>query len=502
MFNNNLLRKDRLVMGIFFIVISTIFVFVCSTTTSPFLGTPVSGDSAMFQIIGKYWSKGKMPYIGLWDSKGPFIFFINALGYSIINSSLGVLLIQIINLTVIEIFIYKIYRIEFSKQKSFFLLIISLITLIYPYEGGNLTEEYVLSFITISFFLLFKWCDSVKLDKVDHNPKWSFFYGACFSLCFLTRITNAIGVCIGIGIVFIYLVIKRRWKNIIYNTCYFILGFMIFTLPFILYFYLNGILEEMLYGTIFYNIDYAGVTNFRIGPTSIKGFIVYLNTYGLCLVGIIILITNKKERISGIMWTIIGGVTHIWLLKCLEYSHYIMISLPYFCISIVELHRIYINQRHLFVKRIIGIMIIYFIFIGLVGGTKGLKTALTSYYNYYTMSVKESQEAIDVMVDMYNKIPNNEKKSFVAYNCESGLYLKLDVCPYYRFFTLQDWAASRSETLPPKIQNTFMNGNVEWILVSDYGYVGIQKILDERYKCIGEREVLNSTYKLKLYHLK
>jgi len=35
----------------------------------------------MFQIIGKAWTEGITPYVGVFDHKGPFIFFVNALGY-------------------------------------------------------------------------------------------------------------------------------------------------------------------------------------------------------------------------------------------------------------------------------------------------------------------------------------------------------------------------------------------------------------------------------------
>ena len=73
------------------------YILIFSTTTSPFWGEPFAGDSAMFQTIGKYWAKGHLPYVSLWDSKGPIIFFINAIGYFLTDSNLGVFFYRLLD---------------------------------------------------------------------------------------------------------------------------------------------------------------------------------------------------------------------------------------------------------------------------------------------------------------------------------------------------------------------------------------------------------------------
>ena len=51
-----------------------IFVFYASATTSPFIDFKRI-DSYMFLIMGRGWSKGLIPYVDLFDQKGPAIFF-------------------------------------------------------------------------------------------------------------------------------------------------------------------------------------------------------------------------------------------------------------------------------------------------------------------------------------------------------------------------------------------------------------------------------------------
>ena len=128
------------------------FVTFFSYTTSPlYPGIGDCPDSAMFQIIGRYWSQGDIPYQTLWDLKGPYIFLINALGYAMTGTRTGVFLIQVVSLTLTLFFTYKTLRLTFRPHVALLWCIASLLPLSYIYEGGNLTEEYLLPFLSLSF---------------------------------------------------------------------------------------------------------------------------------------------------------------------------------------------------------------------------------------------------------------------------------------------------------------------------------------------------------------
>ena len=102
-------------------------------------------------------------------------------------------------------------------------------------------------------------------------------------------------------------------------------------------------------------------------------------------------------------------------------------------------------------------------------------------------------------IDLLSEVPADELNSFIAYNTNPGIYLQLDIKPYYRFFTMQDWAASRSESLKAMLLETFSTGNAKWILVEgNPDDTLINDILDDRYVCVSEREkpFVNSMYYL------
>ena len=63
----------------------------------------------MFQTIGKYWAQGDLPYVELFDHKGPMIFLINAAGYYLAGK-IGVFFLQILNVALSEAIAFHILK--------------------------------------------------------------------------------------------------------------------------------------------------------------------------------------------------------------------------------------------------------------------------------------------------------------------------------------------------------------------------------------------------------
>ena len=75
-------RYKPVLYDVLLFLVAIFFVTIFSYTTSPLYTTlGDTPDSPIFQIIGKYWVQGYVPYQDLWDLKGPYIFLVNAVGY-------------------------------------------------------------------------------------------------------------------------------------------------------------------------------------------------------------------------------------------------------------------------------------------------------------------------------------------------------------------------------------------------------------------------------------
>lgn len=159
-------RKSKLLKEIFFeqcdsprqtislhialILISVAFISIYSTTTS-FLYPYVGGDSAVFQVLGKYWLEGFLPYKDLFDHKGPLLFFINAIGWTI-HPREGIMISQIIFMYLSLLLIWRMLDLYFDSLRLKILCFsLPLIYFISRYVGNN-ASEYSVVFVSAAAY--------------------------------------------------------------------------------------------------------------------------------------------------------------------------------------------------------------------------------------------------------------------------------------------------------------------------------------------------------------
>ena len=184
--------KKKIGIALFWLVIAAGFVFLFSYSTSPLYPTYYGNDSAQFQTIGKCWLKGAIPYRDLFDHKGPWIFFINMLGYLLTGTKYGIFLIQIVCMWISLYFLYKTAK--YGLHRTGYALgtvLVSMFFLFLNYGEANLTEEYCLPFICASAYYIYVYFNE---EYHQHSPRAAFLYGMAFCVCFYTRVTNCAAV--------------------------------------------------------------------------------------------------------------------------------------------------------------------------------------------------------------------------------------------------------------------------------------------------------------------
>ena len=161
-----------------------------SVSTSP-MYSDYCTDSAMFQTIGKYWAEGYLPYVYLFDHKGPLIFFIDALGYAA-GGKYWLFAMQIIFFAGAEYAAYRLIRCRLSRTASLVLALLLPFFIMPVWQEGNTIEEY---------------------GEYAHPPRYAFIYGLFFAFSFLTRPSNALPVCVAAVFIAVVLVIKGRERE-------------------------------------------------------------------------------------------------------------------------------------------------------------------------------------------------------------------------------------------------------------------------------------------------
>ena len=479
--------KKRLFNIGFCFVISFIIVALYSTSTSFLYTEPSAGDSAIFMTIGKYWAEGFVPYVDFWDSKGPMIFFVNALGFALVHSKYGIFIIQLLSLSIAVYYIFRLYRTTFNQLWSLCLTTLSIFSIGMIYDGGNTAEEYLLPFLTYSFYSLYRY--GLKYEQTGdsfHPVRWAFVYGIVTSFSLMTRLTNAVGICVAVAFISVVLLSRRKWKNLLLNGIAFILGFLLLLLPFVIYFSSKNALEEMWYGTLFYNIDYAERSGFTItGLRGVLGFLLrFVNSY-LLFIASLFLLFLKKDKVNTLLWLFVSGVTLAWFFKSNGFGHYVLIALPYPCIAIVMLKRQFTACND-YVRRVI-----LYSFIGsysiLVFGGCIYSTWL--FDNLYRTNIN-LMDCRKILHDL----PTDYKQSFLAYNCPPDLYIYTDTRPYCRFFTIQDWAVKCSSTLLPRVRATLSENTPTWFMLKGNPSYVIEGFLQNNY------DIYKESGRYTLYH--
>lgn len=476
-----IMEKSRSMQIFILLLISFIFVTVFSYSTSPLYGNICDNpDPAIFQIIGKYWAEGILPYRDLWDLKGPYIFWVNAIGYYLFDSYIGVYIIQIINLWFILIITFLTYRLYFQTIYALLLCLLSLFSLSYSYQCGNLCEEYLLLFLSISFYFLLKYIKKVEIqNNYYHCPYVAIIYGIVLGLSLMSRLTNALSVCGAVAVVSIILIIHQCYDNLFKNFLFFFIGFAISSFPFIVYFYLNDALDLLWNGILFYPLQYASNSTKDMSDVGIHFFLLsFGNSILLLFISVIAIYRQHQFYFRYIIWFLASLLPFIWFCQGNGFGHYGMTVFPLFTISLIEMKRLRMKKLFIF--------IVFLVFIGFLSKLR-FAFHMRNYQNSSVIAYKE------FLKDVHNINYN----SFVTYNCDPNFYIAENIKPAVSFFSLQDFAIKRNENLREEIVKAFTEKHPQWILLEYDNEIipAIHGLLNHHYQIVK----YNKVNKLTLY---
>lgn len=462
---DNLRSKYTLLL----LFVSFIFVTVFSYSTSPLYGNICNHpDSAIFQIIGKYWVDGALPYRDLWDLKGPYIFFVDAIGYFFLDSYIGIYLIQIVNICLTLIFTFCTYRIYFEKNHSLLLTILSLFSLSYTYQSGNLCEEYLLPFLSLSFFLLLKYFKKVEIQEDHTHPScYAIIYGIVLGLSLMSRLTNALSVSGAVAVIAITLLLHKSYSNLVKNIIGFLIGFIISSVPFMVYFYLHDALDLLFNGTLLYPLQYASNPSKDILGDGIHFYLLsFGNSLLLLIISIIIAFRQRQADIRSITWFCASLLPFLWFCQGNGFGQYGMTVYPLLAISMIEMKRLRMKK--------FAIVVVILVVIGFLSKVR------------FAVIMQKNQNTTVIAYKTFLKESNVDYNSFVAYNCDPNLYLAEQVKPAVPFFSLQDFAIGRNEHLRKLIIHSFKKKRPHWILLQydDDETPAINELLRKYYRMV------------------
>ncbi len=463
------------------IVVNSLFAAVLITLTdilSPIYPRVLEtwySDQYIFELTGKMWAEGGIPYVNFWDQKGPLIFLFNMLGWKLTESSLGIFLLTIVWAAVTVNMLYLLAR-EFTPQRHGTAMVVTIAWISAVWIGilcapsWNLIEPLCLPFLAVSLLIAVRWFKQCDSDHGSVVPWWHpFVYGLSFSVCLLSRLTNALSVCVGVLVIAIMLLRWKQWMALLKCALSFIVGIALPLIPFCVYFAAHHAFYDFVYGTVLFNISYAGNSESLLS-SQINTIVLIL-----CLPCAMVLVSLAhmllERRCNPLDWTIaISGILFIALFFNISpYQHYAAVAAIFLPILLGGVCRYADQHIHMHWQTLVAL---------------GLVMALLCGYQakvdnklIWSEPTYDEPELEQVIQEAHGDI--------VLYNVLVGAYLQYDLKPMYRFAWLQDWEASFSDSYAKLLREEFATARAKYIVVQPYYTMpkpAIDRILHDRYK--------------------
>lgn len=209
-------------------------------------------DGGFFLYAGSQILDGKIPYHDFWDSKGPGIFYINALGLFLGSGSRwGVWLVEFVCVFGTLILLYNALSKRWGMGAGLFGSLLAGLGLRVVLGYGNYTEEYALLFNAAGLALF------LSIVDVERNY-WKYLWvGAFFGLSFTFRANNIGGLFAILGATFLFYGFKRNVLEALRIILATLAGFALPLLLWTIYFAMLGNAGEMIYASILFNFSYS-----------------------------------------------------------------------------------------------------------------------------------------------------------------------------------------------------------------------------------------------------
>lgn len=281
-------ERKSLIMILFYCFIVALSILLLTSKCSIFYPFNDWVDANAFFTVGKSMMHGQIPYLDIFEQKGPLLYAVYGIGYLISKTTfLGIFIIEVLFWTISLYYVYKIITLFLDKKWSFVIipLFMSLVCTSTSFAHGGSAEELCLPLFSMTLYFLISHFKERTISK--KRLLMAGFNAGCI---FLVKYT-LLGFWLGFmgGILLSYF-LKRDYKGALKSSLYFLLGMVIPIIIAFAYLSYNHALKEFLEVYFRVNIGvYKTITsNSLIRLLKIIGYF-YIACYQNGLIGIVLL---------------------------------------------------------------------------------------------------------------------------------------------------------------------------------------------------------------------
>jgi hypothetical protein len=157
---------------------------------------PIHIDSGVFFYAGQVIARGGAPYVDVWEHKGPLLFLLNALGYSVLPGIRGVYLLEGILLAGALLASLYVWQRSIDYRLASLTGIFFVVSYLLVFDRGNYSETWQVPFNLIAYSFLAGWILN-RQGIVATGPSTratALLIGVAGGVAAMIRVNNGLGV--------------------------------------------------------------------------------------------------------------------------------------------------------------------------------------------------------------------------------------------------------------------------------------------------------------------
>lgn len=472
--------RQRIVEYVGLFLVSTIHLLLFSFWTSPFYRLWYGCDASFFTLVGRGITEGKVPYRDFFDLKGPYFFFIEALGQLMAKSRHGAFIIQVPFAFASLLLVYEISCLFVSKKKALFVCLVYLWGNITTLWGGNTLEEFILPLALGCLYMVLRKIVKEGCTLGELPLTYMTVLGVVIGICLFSKISCGAPILGIIAAVIFSDLAQKQIKHLLLNLLYLIFGLALAALPVIIYFGANSALGDMFFCV--FKLGFSRSTNYY------ESFNI---TWELKLSGAVLAfmfaILARKRIDANISIILMAMSAATWLLLHLGTPYYYYFTTVYPCLILALALFLKIYDPLILFEDACQVVTIclfaIFLFYYVPTGLDNIET-VTKDRTFYA-SEQFQQDA----VDMGSLIPNYERDSVFSFMLDMQWFEANQITPCCRYvvnvpFFIELYPQAEKDMLKMLDENP-----PKWIVIGNDFVENLPNISDvvlERYTCIYE----------------
>lgn len=464
--------------GLFIVSLTHLFLF--SLWTSPFYRLWYGCDASFFTLVGRGILEGKIPYRDFFDLKGPYFFFVEALGQLMAHDRLGAFLIQIPFAFASLVLIYEICLLFITKKKAVFVMIVYLWGNITTLWGGNTLEEFALPLSLTCLYIVLKAVTAGRKSLNDISYSVITVLGTVLGIDILSKISVGAPVLGILAAILFANLSTRSIKRFFINIIYMMLGVSIAFLPVIVFYGANGALSDL--------IDCVFVLGFSRSTDYYEAFnLTWELKLSGCVFAFMFAILSRKRMKREISIILMAMSAATWLLLHLgtPFYYYFTTIYPSLVLALIMFLSIYDplilfeNWRQAVSIALFFVYLCYYV-------PSGLDTVRTVLYNRDSYGEIEYQQHA---TDIGALIPECDRDSVFSFMIDMQMFEANDITPCCRYVINLPFFIRLYPQALADILDMLENNPPKWLIIGDNFKENLPEIYDSvmsKYDCIYE----------------